>query len=184
MATMIQTWENLTPPSAVSTEVENWYAVQTYARHEKAVAQRLQERGVPTFLPLVTEVHRWSDRSKVVRLPLFGCYVFAKSAVASAERLRILRVEGVLGLVGNRGEGSPIPEHEIESVRLVLQGHRPWAAHPFLEVGQRVRVRSGALTGIEGVLTSRAGERTLVISIETIQRSLSVRVEGYEVEAA
>jgi len=184
MATMIQTWDNLTPQQVITEAAENWYAVQTYARHEKAVAQRLQERGVTTFLPLVNEVHRWSDRKKVVQVPLFGCYVFAKSVPSSAERLRILRAEGVLGLVGSRGEGSPIPEHEIESVRLLLQGKLPWTEHPFLQIGQRVRVRSGALAGIEGVLTSRAGERTLVISIETIQRSLSVRVEGYEVEAA
>jgi transcriptional antiterminator NusG len=152
-------------------------------RHEKIVAQRLQERGVTTFLPLVTEVRRWSDRKKSVELPLFGCYVFAKFAPNRTERLRVLRVDGVFGLVGARGEGVPIPDEQIDAVRSLIDGQFPWSSHPFLKLGQRVRIRSGALNGVEGVLVQRNGDRTLVISVDAIQRSLAVRVEGYEVEA-
>jgi len=172
------------PEGEPQTATENWYAVQTYARHEKLVAHRLTERGVTTFLPLMTEVHRWSDRKKIVEVPLFSCYVFARIAPTNTDRLRLLRVDGVLNLVGQRGEGTPIPDEQIESVRQVIQERMPWTTHPFLKIGQRVRVRSGALEGMEGVLLSRAGERTLVISVDAIQRSLAVRVEGYEVEAA
>jgi transcription termination/antitermination protein NusG len=166
----------------VKVEVEHWYSLHTRPRHEKMVVQRLEERGVTTFLPLVGEVHRWSDRSKTVQVPLFSCYVFAKFMANRAERLRVLRVDGVLALVGAVGEGTPIPEDQIEAVRHVVQGQVPWSSHPFLKIGQRVRVRSGALDGMEGVLVSRNGDRTLVISVDAIQRSLAVRVEGYEVE--
>lgn len=161
---------------------ECWYALQTRARHEKMVTHRLSEQGVETFLPLVTEVRRWSDRKKSVQLPLFGCYVFARFAPHRAERLQVLRVDGVLSLVGARGEGAPIPDGEIDAVRTLVNGEMPWSAHPFLEIGQRVRVRSGALDGLEGILVARNGDRTLVISVNAIQRSLAVRVEGYEVE--
>jgi transcription antitermination factor NusG len=164
--------------------VENWYAVQTRARHEKIVEMRLLERGVTTFLPVVTEVHRWSDRKKVVQIPLFGCYVFAKIAATNVDRLRVRQVEGVLSLVGDRGQGTAIPDEQIEFVRILLQERLPWTSHPFLKIGQRVRICSGALDGMEGLLLSRNGDRTLVISIDAIQRSLAVRVEGYEVEAA
>jgi transcription antitermination factor NusG len=167
---------------AEKTEVENWYGLHTQSRHEKIVVQRLEERGVTTFLPLVTEVHRWSDRKKSVQMPLFSCYVFAKFAAGRAERLKVLRVDGVYGLVGSRGEGVPIPEEQIDAVRSLVEGDLPWSAHPFLKIGQRVRIRSGALDGVEGVLVSRNGDRTLVISVDAIQRSLAVRVEGYEVE--
>jgi len=184
MATLIQNWDAPQSQVVAAGLTENWYAVQTYARHEKAVAYRLQERGVPTFLPLVSEVHRWSDRKKIVQLPLFSCYVFAKIPPTNEYRLRILQADGVLRLVGTRGEGTPIPDEQIESVRIMVQQQLPWASHPFLKIGQRVRIRSGALDGMEGVLLSRAGENTLVISIDAIQRSLAVRVEGYEVEAA
>jgi transcription antitermination factor NusG len=168
----------------VETAAECWYGLQTRPRHEKIVAQRLQERGVATFLPLVTETHRWSDRKKTVELPLFSCYVFAKFTANRAERLRVLRVDGVFGLVGAKGEGTPIPDAQIDAVRNLVETELPWATHPFLKIGQRVRIRSGALDGMEGILLSRNGDQTLVISIDAIQRSLAVRVEGYEVEPA
>ena len=171
-----------TVPLAVP-ETENWYALQTRSRHEKIVVQRLEERGVTTFLPVVTEVHRWSDRKKSVQMPLFHCYVFAKFAPNREERLRVLRVDGVFGLVGGRGEGAPIPDEQIAAVRSLVGGQLPWSVHPFLKLGQRVRIRSGALDGMEGILVSRKGDRSLVISVDAIQRSLAVRVEGYEVEA-
>ncbi|MGC2550895.1 MAG: UpxY family transcription antiterminator [Candidatus Sulfotelmatobacter sp.] len=172
------------PLPLVESECQQWYGLHTRPRHEKIVAQRLGERGVTTFLPLVTEVHRWSDRKKTVQLPLFSCYVFAKFNPNRVERLRVMRVEGVFGLVGACGEGTPIPDAEINAVRSLVETGLPWSAHPFLKIGQRVRIRSGALDGMEGILVSRNGDRTLVISVEAIQRSLAVRVEGYEVEPA
>ncbi|MBZ5679289.1 MAG: UpxY family transcription antiterminator [Acidobacteriia bacterium] len=171
-----------TVPLIGAVEAGSWYALHTRARHEKMVTQRLAEHGVETFLPIVTEVRRWSDRKKTVQLPLFGCYVFARFAANRTERLRMLRVDGVLGLVGSRGEGSPIPDEQIDAVRMLIDGGLPWSSHPFLEIGQRVRIRSGALDGVEGILVGRNGDRTLVISVNAIQRSLAVRVEGYEVE--
>lgn len=168
---------------AEKTEAENWYGLQTRPRHEKIVAHRLEERGVTTFLPLVTEVHRWSDRKKSVEVPLFGCYVFAKFVPNRSERLRVLRVDGVFGLVGARGEGAAIPDEQIDAVRTLMEERLPWSSHPFLKIGQRVRLRSGALDGLEGILISRNGDRTLVISVDAIQRSLAVSVEGYQVEA-
>jgi transcription antitermination factor NusG len=165
-------------------ETESWYGLQTRPRHEKIVAHRLAEKGVTTFLPLINEVHRWSDRKKTVQVPLFGCYVFAKFIPNRIERLRVLRVDGVFGLVGSKGEGSPIPDDQIEAVRSLVETELPWSSHPFLKIGQRVRIRSGVLDGLEGILVSRNGDRSLVISIDAIQRSLAVRVEGYEVEPA
>lgn len=183
MATFIQTWETSSKPAtADAIEEQCWYAVHTRARHEKSVVQRLQERGVTTFLPLMSEVRRWSDRKKVVEVPLFGCYVFARIAPTNPDRLRVLQLDGVLSLVGKRGEGTPIPEGQIDSVRLLLDERIPWGSHPFLKIGQRVRIRSGALDGMEGILVARNGDRTLVISVDAIQRSLAVRVEGYDVE--
>jgi transcription antitermination factor NusG len=175
-------WQSPQPVPQVKLAPENWYALLTHARHEKAVVQRLEERGVKTFLPLVTEVHRWSDRKKSVQMPLFRCYVFAKFVPNRDERLRVLRVEGVCTLIGAHGEGAPIPEEQIEAVRQVVDAALPWSSHPFLKIGQRVRILSGALNGMEGILISRNGDRTLVISVDAIQRSLAVRVEGYEVE--
>lgn len=173
-----------TPIPVLATQEQMWYALLTHARHEKIVVQRLRERGVTTFLPLITEVRRWSDRRKLIEIPLFSCYVFAKLLPTTQGRLAALRTDGVFGLVGTRGEGTPIPEEQIDAVRKLVEERLPWHSHPFLKFGQRVRIRSGALEGVEGILVSRNGDASLVISIDVIQRSLAVRIEGYEVEAA
>jgi len=139
---------------------------------------------VTTFLPLITETHRWSDRKKLVEMPLFGCYVFVRLRPTEEQRLRILRLEGVFKFVGVRGEGLPIPDRQIEAVRTLVSQQIPYRIHPFLKIGQRVRIRSGALSGVEGILVARDGESTLVVSVDAIQRSLAIRIEGYDVEAA
>ena len=167
----------------IKQEPANWYAVQTRARNEKAISERLQEQGLTTFLPLVTEIRRWSDRKKKVELPLFSCYVFVKLVASNNdERMRVYRTNGVFRIVSVRGEAVPIPEEQIDALRTVVTQQVPWSAHPFLKVGQRVRIRGGSLEGVEGVLLSHSGDRTLIISIDAIQRSLAVRVEGYDVE--
>lgn len=176
-------WQSAPTAPLLNRESE-WYALHTRPRHEKLVVQRLVERGVETFMPIVTETHRWSDRKKSVQLPLFSCYVFARFIPNRSERLQVLRVSGVLGLVGSQGEGTPIPDEQIDAVRTLVEGSVPWSSHPFLKIGQRVRIRSGALNGLEGVLVSRNGSDTLVISVDALQRSLAVRVEGYDLEAA
>lgn len=168
----------------VTAEVEQWYALQTRARHEKVVQERLERRGVATFLPTVTEMHRWSDRKKKVEMPLFSCYLFARLDPARVNRLRLLCVEGVFSFVGQNGVGLPIPDEQIEAVRTLASSQLPCSPYPFLKIGQRVRVCSGSLNGLEGILVSRDGDSSLVISIDAIQRSMSVRVDGYDIEAA
>src|ERR1700737_5308293 len=115
------------PLPRVETESQRWYGLHTRPRHEKIVAHRLEERGVTTLLPLVTEVHRWSDRKKTVQLPLFSCYVFVKVGVSNQDRLRVGRVDGVFRIVGNRGEGIPVPDEQIEAVRTLTTNQLPWS---------------------------------------------------------
>jgi len=162
---------------------EKWYALMTRARNERVVVSRLQERGIESFLPTISEIHRWKDRNKRVELPLFSCYVFVKMRLTNEQYYRACNIDGVFGFVGPRGGPAPIPDDQIDAVRTLLREQLSWSNHSFLKVGQRVRVRGGALDGIEGVLQACNGERTLVISIDAIQRSLAVRVDGYQVEA-
>ncbi len=169
-------------PLITAAQTECWYALHTRPKHEKLVSQRLADCGVTTFLPLINEVRRWSDRKKTLQLPLFSGYVFARFVPNRNERLRVLRVEGVLELVGAQREGAPIPDEEIESVRTLVAKDLAWSSYPYLAIGQKVRIRSGALDGVEGILVGRNGDRSLVISVNAIQRSLAVRVEGYQLE--
>ena len=166
-----------------SSDVEaRWYAIHTRSQHEKAVVYHLKNEGINTFLPLVSEVHRWSDRRKVVEVPLFSCYAFVNVRLVPETWAKVLRVNGVLQFVGIRGEGVPIPDNQVESIRALVSGKLPYTIYPFLKVGQRVRVRGGSLDGVEGVLVSRNGNRTLVISVEPIQRSLAVSIDSYQIQ--
>ena len=162
----------------------HWYAIHTRARHEKRIDLGLQQAGIDTFLPLVYEVHRWSDRRKEVALPLFPCYLFVRILPEPATRLRVLKTPGVLNFVGKWDELSTVPDQEIEQVRVVVEQRNQFFPCPFLKTGQRIRIRGGVLDGVEGILSSHKGASALVVSVELIQRSVSVLIEGYDVEAA
>ena len=161
-----------------------WFAVQTWPRYEKKAARELKNRGVEVFLPLQRSVHQWSDRRHVVQLPLFPNYVFVRIPGLLDSRVVVLRTTGVIGFVGVRGVGTPVPESEIGAIRRILEKGIDYENCPFLRVGQRVRIRGGSLDGIEGVLVAKNGGQNLLVSINIIQRSLSVRLAGYSLEAA
>lgn len=164
------------------TEHSFWYAVHTRSRHEKRIAADLVQKGITTFLPLVTESRQWSDRRMKVELPLFSCYVFVNITPSPDLQVAVLHTMGILGFVGGNRHPISIPWRQIEDIQTILSRKVPCAAHPFVEVGQRVRIRGGALDGVEGVLTRFSGSDRLVISVQTIQRSLSITVEGYDIE--
>ena len=159
-----------------------WYAVQTRSRHERVVATQLREQGVSTFLPTITQIRRWSDRRKLVELPLFLGYVFVHTLVSAQIRRTVLFARGVAGFVAMRGEPLPIPDEQIDSVKELIAKNIHCTAYPFLKIGRRVRIRGGSLEGLEGILVSHNGDRKLVISVDTIERSFSIRIEGYDVE--
>ena len=160
-----------------------WYAIQTRSRHEKFVASQLKLQGITTFLPLVGEVHRWSDRRQLVQLPLFSGYVFVRVIASVEARAQILRTNGVVRVVGTRGQGFPIPDRQIEDLQKFLTNNIPIMDHPFLRIGKRVRIRGGCLDGVEGILLGRKGNRTLVVSVDAIERSLAIQLQGYNVES-
>ena len=170
-------------PSQFSSEPTlRWYALHTRARHEKVIERRLHDQGMGTFVPTTMEVHRWSDRQKKVEVPLFSCYVFIRCSLSAEDKMRVYQLENVHGFVGTRGASLPIPDEQIESIQKILTQPAPWRSYPFLKTGQRVRIRGGAMDGVEGVFLSENGDRSLVVSVNVIQRSMAVRIDGYDVE--
>jgi len=171
------------PYPAVTGEPAQWFAIQTRPRHEKSAAAELEQKHIVTFLPLVTQIHRWSDRRKKVDLPLFSCYTFVNIVPSPETRVSVLRTNGVVSFVGSHNQGAPIPESQIQDVRSLLASKIPFTSYPFLRVGQRVRIRGGCLDGVEGILVRQNGDQRLVVSVDMIQRSLAISIEGYDVES-
>lgn len=161
--------------------VPRWYAAYTCANHEKRVSEQLRARRVEHFLPLYSSVRRWKDRRVILDLPLFPGYVFVKMALR--DRLQVNEVPGVAHLVGFDGTPAALPEQEIDALKTSLVRGVRAEPYPYLRAGQRVRVRNGPLTGMEGVLLRRKGSFRLVISIELIQRSVAVDADAADVEA-
>jgi transcriptional antiterminator NusG len=159
----------------------HWYAIQTRYRSERKVAALLQSQGVETFLPLLEQIHHWSDRERPVDIPLFSGYGFVRVILSPGSRLGVLRTRGVIRFVTFGGEATPIPSGQIDDLRMLLLQKVPCALHAFLKIGQQVRIRGGCLNGLEGILEQN-GENNLVISIESIQRSVSIKIAGYELE--
>jgi transcription antitermination factor NusG len=170
------------PALGFAPEISNWYAIQTMPRHEKRIAEQLQEKSVFTFLPLLRQTRQWSDRWSKVEVPMFSCYAFVRIVRTNENRLRVLRIPGVLGFVGNERQGTPIPDEQIESLRKAISVNVLCLPHPFVSAGSRVRIRGGSLDGVEGILMRQGGDQSLVVSVELLRRSISIRVEGYDIE--
>lgn len=159
-----------------------WFAIETRPRHEKKVSTGLRDRGIEVFLPLFSEKHEWSDRRRIIEMPVFPRYLFVRIEPTASARIPVLRTGGVMSFVGNRGIGAAIPDAQVESVRSVISLGLPFSHYAFLDVGQRVRVRGGALDGVEGILAAINEDQSLVVSVELICRSLAIRIDGYRVE--
>ena len=166
----------------VSAETTKWYAIATMSRHERMVARQLEHQAIDTFLPTFAEIHRWSDRRKKVELPLFPGYLFVRARLSPQVRRSVLFARGTAGFITMGGDPVPVPDEQIEGVQKLLASTLQFQPHPFLKVGQRVRVRGGSLDGVEGILVRRNGEHGLVISIDAISRSLSLCVKGYDIQ--
>jgi transcription antitermination factor NusG len=159
----------------------HWYAVYTQPHHEKKVAQQLAARSVEAYLPLYESIRRWKDRRTKLNLPLFPGYVFVRMALP--ERLKVLEVPSVVQIVGSSSHPSALPDEDIERLRLSL-ANRKMEPHPYLTTGKRVRIKSGPLTGLEGTVLRRKGQVRMVISIDAIQRSVTMELEATDLQAA
>jgi len=157
-----------------------WYALYTRHQHEKNSARILASKGFDTFLPLYTAAHQWKDRVKRLSLPLFPCYVFIRGGID--RRFEVLTTPGIHSWVGVAGNPLPIADTEIESIRQVVETSLRVEPHPFLKCGDWVRVRSGPLAGIEGILVRKKNLLRLVLSVELLEKSVAVEVDASAVE--
>lgn len=158
-----------------------WFAIQTRPSFEQSVSRALEMKGFDSFVPTYKEPHAWSDRVKILDVPLFPGYVFWRKD--GDRTLPALTTPGVRSIVSFGRVPAPIPDSEIESVRRFIAADldvKPW---PFLYVGQTVRVEKGPLAGVDGILQEFKGAYRVVVSISLLQRSIAAEVDGSWVRA-
>ncbi len=158
----------------------SWYAIYTRFRHEKTVAQILTRKGLEIFLPLYESAHSWKDRTKLVSLPLFPCYVFLKGSLD--RRLDVMNTPGFHALVSVAGQPAAIPSNEIEAIRRAVESGARVSPYPFMKCGERVRVKCGPLTGVEGILVRMKNQFRLVVSVEMLGKAVAVELDAFVVE--
>ena len=158
----------------------NWYAVYTSPCREKQAAEHLEAREIEHFLPLYRLTRRWKDgRTVLLELPLYPNYLFVRAS--HADRASILGTPGILSLVGTKRHAIPLPKGEIEALRdgLHLRNATP---HPFLNAGERARIRCGALAGLEGIVLRQKNSTRIVLSLDLIMKSVAVEMDVGDIE--
>ena len=166
--------------TAIKEQNRRWLAVYTRGRHESVVAEQFQQKGLEALLPKYRRLSRWSDRIRRIETPLFPSYVFVR--VGDGERSRVLQTAGVVSVVCCAGTPVALSESEIERLRRCMADPSAVEPHPYLRVGQRVRVKHGPFHGWEGVLLRKKNSTRLVITVEQIMKSVSIDLHGADVE--
>jgi transcription antitermination factor NusG len=157
-----------------------WHALLTRYQHEKSVTTALSNKNYEVYLPLYRSLRRWQDRAQQIWLPLFPCYVFVCGGMD--RQLQIVTTPGVLNIVALGGRPAVVPQAQLDAVRKIIESHLMIETHPYLQCGDRVRVKTGPLMGLEGILTRKKGVARLIISMELLGRSAAVEIDVANVE--
>jgi transcription antitermination factor NusG len=157
-----------------------WWALYTRHQHEKTVADMLTTKGFEVFLPVYESTRRWKDRTKVLSLPLFPCYLFVRGGLD--RKLQVVTTPGIHMILYHGDRVAMIPEQEIDAIQRVVDGPFRVEPHPFLKCGMRVRVVRGALEGVEGILVRKKNLCRLILSVDMLAQSVAVEVHVGDVE--
>jgi transcription antitermination factor NusG len=163
-----------------STPAAQWFAIWTRSRHEQVVREQLALREIEAFLPTIPKWSRWKDRKKKIDWPLFPGYCFAH--FDPAHTLPVLKCTGVVNIVSFEGKPAPIPDYELDSIRLLISSDIQYDPCPLLKEGAMVEVSGGPLKGVVGRLVRKDAARArLVLSVDLIGQGVSVEVDAADV---
>jgi len=160
----------------------SWYVVWTRSRHEKSVEETLAEQGLQVFLPLISKTRQWSDRKKTVLFPLFPGYLFVR--VYASEFKQVHGTRGVVRILGNGSQPSPVPEETINGIDLMVSSPCPVELYPSLPVGCEVIVRKGPLTGARGILVEWKNAQYVVVAVDQLLGGAAVMISPDDVNPA
>ena len=151
-----------------------WFALTTRSQHEKKAVEALDLRGFETFLPLYRARRQWSDRTKVIELPLFPGYIFSR--FNAERRLRVVTSPNITSIVGVSKKPFPVADEEIQAIQAMVASGLPLEPWRYLEVGQRVRIEGGSLEGLTGILVQEKNSLRVVVNVNLLRRSVAVEI--------
>ena len=160
--------------------MSSWFALWTRSRHEQVVREQIERKHIEAFLPTIARWSRWKDRKKKIDWPLFPGYCFAR--FDEEQTLAILKCSGVVSIVSFEGKPAAIPEHEISSIRQLIESDLQYDPCPLIREGMVVEVTHGALKGVVGRLVRKGSHARLVLSVDLIGQAVSVEVDAADVK--
>jgi transcription antitermination factor NusG len=152
----------------------SWYALYLRPGFERVVAHNLQAKGFEEYLPLYRRKNR-AATTREVELPLFPGYVFCRFNLG--DRLPILMIPGVKGIVGDRKGPAPVNDGELDDIRLILESGARCEPKPFISVGKTLRVETGPLAGLEGSVVMSNNSCRLLVPVKLLHRSVAVEID-------
>ena len=159
-----------------------WYVIHARSKHEAKIEAALRKKGLEIFLPRITVRSRRQDRRVFLQVPLFSSYLFVQTVLEPSAYYQIIRLPGVVRLLGN-GHPKPVPSEQVESIKAVVASNRPYAPWDYLQQGRKVRIMEGPLSGTIGIIQRRREKKGhLVVAVELFQRSVAVELEDEAVE--
>lgn len=164
---------------------KNWYAVTVKPKHEFKVFEKLQGSNFETFLPTIERLRQWKDRKKLITFPLFPNYIFVRLYPAYENFLSVLKTKGVIKLLGTiPGNPEVIPDIQINSLKKILENKKDIDLYPYLKEGEKIIIKRGPLTGIEGILIKKDSQQhTLIVSIDLLNQSISLKIDTSDVNS-
>lgn len=152
-----------------------WFAILVRTGREKSANLLLENAGYECFLPVSKSTRRWSDRTKLIEVPLFPGYLFCR--MNPHNRLTVLMTPGVMQIVGVGKTPIPVEEEEIEAIHRVQKSGLSAMPWPYMQIGNVAQILEGPLRGLTGIIVKIKSGVKLVLSLSLLQRSVAVEVE-------
>ncbi|MEI8006077.1 MAG: UpxY family transcription antiterminator [Bacteroidota bacterium] len=157
------------------TDDRPWYAVYTKSRHEKMLADLLNEKHIEAYVPLRRVLRQWSDRKKLVDEPLIRSYCFVRPL--PNEYYEVLNTQGAVRYIWFSGKPAPIPNKQIDILKVITGADVDVdAIDGGLYKGAIVQVNAGPLAGLIGELISVGGKKRVLIKIDHLDQALTVSI--------
>jgi transcriptional antiterminator RfaH len=160
-----------------NTEEPLWYAIRTRFKAEKVVSKLLEKKEIQNYLPLQKLVRAWGRRKQLIEKPLFNNYIFVK--ITKSQKVKVLETEHIINFVQLGKELNSIPEKEIETIKWVLGNHDQVSVlEDDFNIGDKVEIIAGSLTGLKGRLLENKGKKTFIIDFEEIGKGLMLEIDS------
>ncbi|MDP3556668.1 MAG: UpxY family transcription antiterminator [Bacteroidota bacterium] len=161
----------------ITSKIKNWHAIYVSSRAEKKISDALNSKGIVAYIPIIKTMRQWSDRKKMVELPLLNGYVFVN--INSSENEKVMQTKGVVNFVRSEGKIAIIRDIEIDRLKqLVELGYHLEASgiNKKYKEGDKVKISSGVLKGIEGYVVEAGENKQIEVLLESIGQCIRVRL--------